>query len=73
MAKRYCSFLVRCWHLDDDAQRFEIEHIQSGSRVQVGTVAAAVDWISAHDSAEARMAPADEAPGTRAPAACGEY
>ena len=54
MAKWYGSFLVRCWHLADDEQRLEIEHIQSGARVRVATIAAAVAWMSARDGDEAR-------------------
>jgi hypothetical protein len=73
MAKWYGSFLVRCWHLADDAQRLEIEHIQSGARVRVATVAAAVAWMSARESDEAR--PPDPAEtrstGLRASVPCG--
>lgn len=47
MTRRYGSFLVRYWHFGDDALRIEIEHIQSGERTLVASVAAAVAWISA--------------------------
>jgi hypothetical protein len=49
MTKWYGSFLLRCWHLDDDGQRLEIEHIQSGARTQAASITAALAWISARD------------------------
>ena len=45
MTRSYGSFLLRCWRLDADEQRIEIEHIQSHQRTRVATVAAAVEWI----------------------------
>ena len=48
MNRSYGSFLLRCWRLDADEQRIEIEHIQSHERIRVATVAAAVEWICAH-------------------------
>ena len=66
MAKRYGSFLLRCWHLGDDAQRLEIEHIQSGARVRVASITAAVAWISAcNESPGAREVPAAAPPDDR--------
>ncbi len=61
MAKWYDSFLLRRWHLDDDGQRFEIEHIQSGARTRVASLAAALAWIGNRD----RPAGADEALAAR--------
>lgn len=49
MAKWYESFLLRWWHLDDDGQRLEIEHIQSGAKGRVASVAAALAWIGDRD------------------------
>jgi hypothetical protein len=46
MVRRYGSFLVRCWRLDADERRIEIEHLQSGGRMRVATLAAALDWIA---------------------------
>ena len=47
--KRYDSFLLRYWQLNDDGQRLEIEHIQSGARTRVASVAAALAWIGDRD------------------------
>ena len=46
MARLYCAFLVRCWQVGDDVQRFEIEHVQSGGKVRLDSVTATTDWIS---------------------------
>ena len=51
-AKEYSSFLVRSWRLRDDARRLEIEHIQSGQRTRVDSLAAAMDWMSARERPE---------------------
>lgn len=48
MSRSYGSFLVRCWRIDDDDQRIEIEHIQSGERRLATTVAEAIDWICSY-------------------------
>ncbi len=50
--KRYGSFLLRYWQLNDDGQRLEIEHIQSGAKTRVASVAAAIAWISDRDRSE---------------------
>ena len=47
MSTHYSSFLLRCWHGCGDEQRIKIEHIQSGERAQVTTLAAALVWIDA--------------------------
>ena len=49
MTKWYGSFLLRWWHLDDENQRLEVEYIQTGARVRVASVAAALAWMSACD------------------------
>jgi hypothetical protein len=60
MANGYSSFLIRCWRLSGDERRIAIEHIQSGGRTRVASLAAAVDWISAHwDAAVDSLPPAD--------------
>jgi|GEM_PF-3177722 hypothetical protein len=46
MTRQYTSFLIRCWHLDGGERRIKIEHIQSGERTQVATLAAAIAWLS---------------------------
>jgi hypothetical protein len=77
MAARYGAFLVRCWWLPDGRQRVEIEHVQSGERARVASLAAAAEWIGAQAVPGAgltraspdRVAEAGTAPGTgRVPA-----
>ena len=46
MARRYDSFVLRCWRLGGDERRVEVEHLQSGGRTRVTALAAAVEWIS---------------------------
>lgn len=58
MARRHNSFLVRCWDLDSDTQRIEIEHIQSGRKVLAKSAAAAVEWICAQSTDVAHQNPA---------------
>jgi hypothetical protein len=41
------TFLVRCWHLHDDRQRIELEHIQTGAQMLVISLADAMAWIEA--------------------------
>jgi len=43
--KRYASFVLRCWRLEDDQRRIEVEHVQSGVRTRVSSLAAALDWM----------------------------
>lgn len=42
MARRYDSFLIRRWELDGSESRIEVEHIQSGRRAQMASLALAV-------------------------------
>jgi hypothetical protein len=68
MVRRYGSFLVRCWRLDADERRIEIEHVQSGGRTRVATLAAALDWIAAASedrTTERPTEPARSHPETR--------
>jgi hypothetical protein len=46
MVRHVASFLIRLWRADH-AQRIEIEHIQSGEKGLVTSVADALDWITA--------------------------
>ncbi len=48
MARAYASFVLRCWRLDAGERRITVEHIQSGERVAVPSVAAAVEWVCIH-------------------------
>ncbi len=63
MTRTYGSFLLRCWRLDADEQRIEIEHIQSHQRIRVATVAAAVEWICAR-SDDSNMGSDPNSPAT---------
>lgn len=64
MSRSYGSFLVRCWRLDGDEQRIEIEHIQSGERRLVTTVAEAIDWICSSTEESKPEQPASAASST---------
>jgi isochorismate synthase EntC len=46
MVRLFGSFLVRWWQVDD-LQRIELEHIQSGRRGLVSSLAEAMAWITA--------------------------
>ena len=46
MPGRYHAFLARCWYLGQDEYRLEIEHIQSGAKTRVTSLAAALDWMA---------------------------
>jgi hypothetical protein len=50
MARLIGSFLVRLWRTTR-SQRIEIEHIQSGEKELVASVAEAVEWITVHAGA----------------------
>jgi hypothetical protein len=64
MVTRYGSFLIRFWAREGDVHRIEVEHVQSGDRARVSSLAAGLAWIEAHlggpqhesrrDAAEAR-------------------
>lgn len=47
--RRHSSFLLRCWELGSQDERIEIKHVQSGTKTLARSVAAAVEWICAHD------------------------
>lgn len=55
MARRYDSFTVRCWRLDSDAWRIEIEHLQSAGRARVPSLVEAIDWITIQCGATATL------------------
>ena len=58
MARSYCAFLLRCWRLDDGAQRIEVAHIQSGERTVLASLTAALAWIDARSGVSADGPPA---------------
>lgn len=50
--KRYSSFLVRCWMIQDEAEKiipekivFDIEHIQKGEHQRAASPEEAMQWI----------------------------
>ena len=45
MIRRYSSFLIRCWQVNEDIHRINIEHIQSGETTQVDSLSKLTDWI----------------------------
>ncbi len=44
-ADPYASFLLRCWTLDGRPHRIQVEHVQSGTHVQVNSLDAALQWL----------------------------
>jgi hypothetical protein len=61
MDPRYSSFLLRCWRLGDGRRRIEVEHIQTGIRARVASLAAASAWI---ETCQARPAVTSGSPRT---------
>ncbi|HEX5501955.1 MAG TPA: hypothetical protein VFW96_05000 [Thermomicrobiales bacterium] len=47
MSRLLGSFLLRCWWVGRDDERFELEHIQSGERLVVASLADAYAWVQA--------------------------
>lgn len=47
--KLYSSFLVRCWVMQEEAEKtiFDIEHIQKGDHLRATSPAEAMDWMLA--------------------------
>jgi hypothetical protein len=64
----YASFLLRCWDLEGDRRRIQIEHIQTGAATRVATLAAAAIWMRTVAAEAGRRAvsrpPAAERPHT---------
>jgi hypothetical protein len=58
MARRYGSFLIRCWALASGELRLEIEHIQSGDRTRTTSLTEGLAWIKARASQFDRPNPA---------------
>jgi hypothetical protein len=50
-ARRRNTFLIHSWWLGDASRRLVIEHVQSGERIAVASLAAALDWLVARDTA----------------------
>lgn len=51
MPRKYSSFLLRCWVMDDEV-RVEIQHMQSGRRMREISLPAAVAWLEKFAGAE---------------------
>lgn len=43
----YSTFLIRHWHLPDQRDRIEIQHIQSGSVAHLDSLGAIPEWMLA--------------------------
>jgi hypothetical protein len=43
----YATFVLRHWRRDDGTERVEIEHVQSGARARLASLAEALAWIDA--------------------------
>jgi hypothetical protein len=56
MSKRYASFMLRWWRHGDNRELVELEQIQTGERVLLGSLDAAFDWLAAHGPAFSRAA-----------------
>jgi hypothetical protein len=59
VSRRYDSFLVRCWALDTPEPRIEVEHIQSGRRTHLASLALVAAWMSSSPAAAGAVAPAE--------------
>jgi hypothetical protein len=43
----YRSYILRHWRRDSGVERVEIEHVQSGARARLASLAEALAWIDA--------------------------
>ena len=43
--KRYTTFLIRYWNLENSERRIEVEQIRSGATARLASIAEAVAWI----------------------------
>ena len=50
MPRRFSSFVIRWWR-GDDAERLELEHIQTGHKQRAESIEDAVAWLSAQRDA----------------------
>lgn len=44
--RRYETFLIRHWRLDGGAERVEVIHVPTGTRVLLLSLAQATEWMS---------------------------
>jgi len=57
--RHYGSFLVRCWRLSNGERRIDIEHIASGARARITSIAAALKWMGEQVGDPLTSAPTD--------------
>jgi hypothetical protein len=43
----YRAYVLRHWRRDDGSERVEVEHVQSGARARLASLAEALAWIDA--------------------------
>ena len=70
--KRYASFVLRCWRLETDEHRIEVEHVQSGARTRVQSLAEAMDWIDGNCPSPAVTSTPNTPPTRRSPGQTGK-
>ncbi|MBX6342610.1 MAG: hypothetical protein IRY97_09145 [Thermomicrobiaceae bacterium] len=51
------SFVVRYWRLPDGGGRFVVEHVQTGERVHLASLAVVLDWIASRIAEASAPAP----------------
>lgn len=61
MERRYDAYLLRWWH-SAGGERAEVQHVQTGERTALPSLAAACSWLLTQYSE-----PAADPPGERAP------
>jgi hypothetical protein len=64
-ARRRNTFLIHSWWLGDASRRLVIEHVQSGERIAVASLAAALDWLTVRDTADDPAAATGAADATK--------
>ena len=64
--RRYGSFLVRWWQIEQDEQRVSIRHVQSDEELTVAALPDAFAWMST------RMGRGDRAPPVASPPPVGD-
>ncbi len=51
MPRKLNSFMIRWWH-GEDAERLELEHVQSGRKALTSSLEDAVAWLEEQQSAD---------------------
>ncbi|MCC6626151.1 MAG: hypothetical protein IT340_01990 [Chloroflexi bacterium] len=63
----YRTYVLRHWRRDDGVERIEIEHVQSGTRARLASLAEALAWIDAGGPAPSLSSPPAAGPAPRLP------